>query len=165
MPDDAHFTARLPVKRLAADCLFTDEAGRILVVEPTYKPTWDIPGGGVEVDESPRHAAQREVREELGLHIEPGDLIAVDWLPHDGNFTEVVAFLFDGGVLSPAARSQIVVDPSEIRSHRFVVLEEAEQLLDAEQFARVRAGIRARAASSTAYLEDGSPPRGADPAE
>lgn len=153
------------MKRMAADCLFTDEAGRLLVVEPTYKPTWDIPGGGVEVDESPRHAAQREVREELGLQIEPRDLIAVDWLPRDGDFTEVVAFLFDGGVLSPAARSQIVVDPSEIRSYRFVVLEEAGQLLDAEQFARVQAGFMAPAGSSIAYLESGSPPCGAGQAD
>lgn len=67
VPDDAHFTANLPAKRFAADCLFTDEAGCVLVLEPPYKLTWDIPGGVVEADESPRCAAQREVREEVGL--------------------------------------------------------------------------------------------------
>ena len=70
--DDAHFTTKMPTKRLAADCLLTDAAGRLLVLDPPYKLTWDIPGGIVEVDESPRRAAQREVHEEIGLDIEPG---------------------------------------------------------------------------------------------
>jgi 8-oxo-dGTP pyrophosphatase MutT (NUDIX family) len=73
VPDDVHFTAKLATKRMAADCLFTDQAGRLRVLEPTYKSTWEIPGGVVERDESPRLAAQREVREELGLSVEPGE--------------------------------------------------------------------------------------------
>lgn len=158
MPDEAHFTARLPAKRLAADCLFRDQKGRLLVVEPTYKPTWDIPGGGVEADESPRRAAQREVEEELGLNVEPGALIAVDWLSRDGDFTEVVAFLFDGGVLTPTEIDRIVVEPSEIRSYKFVEREEAARLLDLEQFARVDAGLKAGTAAATAYLENGASP-------
>lgn len=155
MAIEAHFTASLPAKRMAADCLFTDHAGRLLVVEPTYKATWDMPGGVVEVDESPREAAKREVREELGLDVEPGDLIAVDWVSRNGDFTEVVAFLFDGGVLGPAHIDQIVVEPAEIRGYRFVALEEANRLLDTEQFARVVAGLNARMSSFTAYLHDG----------
>lgn len=53
---DAHFTSEMPTKRLAADCVLTDEAGHLLVLDPPYKATWDIPGGIVEVDESPRRA-------------------------------------------------------------------------------------------------------------
>ncbi|WP_412102692.1 NUDIX domain-containing protein [Plantactinospora sp. KLBMP9567] len=34
--------------------LFTDPAGRVLLVEPTYKEHWEIPGGCVEADESLR---------------------------------------------------------------------------------------------------------------
>lgn len=91
---------------MAADCLCTDQAGRLLctdqagrllVLEPPYKATWDIPGGVVERDESPRLAARREVQEEIGLSVEPGDLLAVDRISQVGDFTEVVAFLFDGG--------------------------------------------------------------------
>jgi hypothetical protein len=39
-----HFTATQPTKRMAADCLFTDEAGRVLVLNPPYKDPWDLPG-------------------------------------------------------------------------------------------------------------------------
>ena len=127
------------------------------MLEPPYKATWDLPGGVVERDESPRLAAQREVREEIGLPVEPGDLLAVDWISHSGDFTEIVAFLFDGGVLSPADIDRIVIDPAEVKSFRFATLAEAEQLLDAEQFSRVVAALKTR--GSATYLENGSPPR------
>jgi ADP-ribose pyrophosphatase YjhB (NUDIX family) len=143
---------------MAADCLITDQADRFLVLKPPYKPTWDIPGGVVERDESPRLAAQREVLEETGLLVEPGSLLAVDWIPQTGDFTEIVAFLFDGGVLAPADIDRIVLQPTEATSSRFVTLDEAAHLLDPEQFARVVAGFASRQGSATAYLENGVPP-------
>ena len=153
--DSDHFTANLPSKRMAADCLLTDGAGRLLVLNPPYKSTWDIPGGIVERDEPPRRAARREVREEIGLDVEPGLLLAVDWIARNGDFTEVIAFLFDGGVLAATDVKHIVADPSEVRCFRFVALDEAKRLLDGELFARVVAGLAARGSGSTAYLENG----------
>jgi 8-oxo-dGTP pyrophosphatase MutT (NUDIX family) len=155
--DEGHFTVKQPTKRIAADCLFTDESGRLLVLEPPYKTTWDLPGGIVERDESPRLAAQREVLEEIGLTVEPGALLAVDWISRSGDFTEIVAFLFDGGVLAPADIDRIVIEPTEVNSFRFVTLDEAGRLLDVGQFARVAAGLEARRSATTAYLENGFP--------
>jgi len=149
-----HFTMRLPTKRVAADCLVFDPAGRFLVVEPTYKSAWDVPGGVAEVDEPPRRAARREVGEELGLELEPGALLAVDWVAGDGDVTEVMAFLFDGGVIGEPAAS-LTLQADELGSARFVTLVEAEQLMDAEAFARVEAAIDARARQTTVYLECG----------
>lgn len=159
MPVDAHFTAGLPVKRIAADCLLSDEAGRVLVLEPTYKSTWDIPGGGVEANESPVRAAEREVREEVGLDVSAGALLVVDWKAQDGDFTEVLALLFDGGTLDGSDIGRIQVELSEIRGYRFVTLEQARELLDPELWLRVAAGVAARGEGSTAYLENGSSPR------
>lgn len=140
---------------MAADCLITDQANRLLVLKPSYKPTWDIPGGVVERDESPRLAAQREVLEEIGLLLEPGSLLAVDWIPQSGHFTELVAFLFDGGVLAQADIDRIVLQPTEVTSSRFVTLDEAAQFLDPEQFARVTAGFKDRRSPKAVYLENG----------
>jgi len=64
--------------------LFTDSGGRVLVVKPTYKPGWELPGGSVEDGESPATAATREVDEELGLRRSPGCLLAVDYVPAGG---------------------------------------------------------------------------------
>ena len=60
--------------RVAAGVLVYDDQGRILMVKPTYKNGWDIPGGYVEPDESPAKAAERELVEELGLHRPPRPL-------------------------------------------------------------------------------------------
>jgi 8-oxo-dGTP diphosphatase len=84
--------------RVAAGALFLDGQGRVLLVHPTYKDTWDIPGGYVERGESPAAACRREVREELGLDRQPQRLIAVDWAPHEREGDKLL-FLFDCGDL------------------------------------------------------------------
>ena len=52
--------------------LVRDTDGRVLLCRLTYKHDWDLPGGVVEVGESPQVAVAREVEEELGLDIEAG---------------------------------------------------------------------------------------------
>lgn len=49
-------------KRVGADVLFRDEVGRILLVDPRYKPDWDLPGGMAEANEPPLDAAIRDPR-------------------------------------------------------------------------------------------------------
>src|ERR1700685_2203694 len=80
LPPD-QYVASLARKRMAATAFFRDEEGRVLVVNPVYKPTWDLPGGAAEADESPHAACRREVAEELGLDRPPGRVLAVDWVP------------------------------------------------------------------------------------
>jgi ADP-ribose pyrophosphatase YjhB (NUDIX family) len=48
---------------VAAGALFVDEQDRVMLVRPTYKPYWDVPGGYVEKGESPLQACIREVAE------------------------------------------------------------------------------------------------------
>ncbi|WP_335341674.1 NUDIX hydrolase, partial [Pseudofrankia sp. EUN1h] len=57
----------LPRKRMAAAVVLVDDGGRVLLVRPTYRPGWDLPGGVIEQDEAPRAAARRELVEELSL--------------------------------------------------------------------------------------------------
>ena len=51
--------------RVAAGALIRNPAGQILLVKPTYKDGWDIPGGYVEPGESPGAACLRELKEEI----------------------------------------------------------------------------------------------------
>src|SRR5918911_4936705 len=85
--------------RVAAGMLVHDDQGRVLMVRPTYKDGWDIPGGYVEPDESPAEAARRELREELAIDRNPGRLLVVDWAPHPQEGDKLL-FIFDGGTLS-----------------------------------------------------------------
>ncbi len=58
----------LPRVPASAGALLHDDGGRILVLKPTYKRGWTVPGGQMEEDgESPWEACRREVAEETGL--------------------------------------------------------------------------------------------------
>ncbi len=99
--------------RVAAGVLFFDEADRVLLVRPSYKPGWDIPGGYVEPGESPKQACVREVNEELGITPPIGRLLVVDWAPHPDEGDKML-FVFDGGVLAAEHQSHIL--PIPVRS-------------------------------------------------
>ena len=76
----AEGNAKQARKRVSADAIVRDASGRILLVDPTYKPDWDLPGGMAEANEPPSDALRRELREELGLDIRVGDLLCVNWV-------------------------------------------------------------------------------------
>ena len=59
----------------AAACI-RDERGRILLLRRS-DGLWSVPGGGLEPGERLDQAIVREVREEIGLEIEPTALIGV----------------------------------------------------------------------------------------
>ena len=48
---------------------------RVLAVRHSYRPGYDIPGGGVKRREQPRDTAVRELAEELSIHTTPEALI------------------------------------------------------------------------------------------
>jgi 8-oxo-dGTP diphosphatase len=96
-----------PRKRVSADVLFRDESGQILLVDPRYKPDWDLPGGMAEANEAPLDAARREVGEELGIEYAGGRLLAIDWVAPHGPWDDSLAFVFDGGILTGADRDRI----------------------------------------------------------
>src|SRR6266481_5320277 len=75
------YVASLARKWMAAGALCRDQAGQVLLVDPVYRDTWDLPGGVVEAEESPHAACRREVAEELGLDRPAGQVLAVDWVP------------------------------------------------------------------------------------
>lgn len=99
--DFATYIAGLPRVLAGAAALFRDADGRVLLVEPNYRDGWALPGGTVESDdgETPRQGARRETAEEIGLDIELGRLLAVDWV-HGTARPPLVAYLYDGGVLA-----------------------------------------------------------------
>ncbi|HEY3141122.1 MAG TPA: NUDIX hydrolase [Acidimicrobiales bacterium] len=136
--------------RVAAGVLFFDEAGRILMVVPSYKDYLDIPGGFVEPGETPLEAARREVREELGIEPPIGRLLIVDWSPGDK-----LIFIFDGGDLAPELRARIQVDGGEILDYDFHPVDEVEQLTIPPFVRRIVQAARAREDGGFRYLEDG----------
>jgi 8-oxo-dGTP diphosphatase len=149
------FTATLPRKRMGAAVLLSDGRGRVLLVEPTYKDDWEIPGGAVEADESPYTAVVRELKEELGLHVQPGRLLVTDWVPPRPGCTEGLMLVFDGGMLTSEQAAQIRLPAEELRSWAWCTEQEAGQRLTELLARRIAAAVRARAENTAVYLENG----------
>ncbi|MDX9956645.1 MAG: NUDIX hydrolase [Anaerolineae bacterium] len=118
LPDKSFYHA-LPAKRMGAGCLFFNAAGQVLLVKPTYKSQWGIPGGIVENNESPRQGCQREISEELGLNCAVGALLVVDYNSETPTKTESLMFIFDGGTLPASAIEAIRLNPDELSEFRF----------------------------------------------
>jgi 8-oxo-dGTP diphosphatase len=150
MPDDA-----LPRVPASAGALLHDGEGRILILKPTYKSGWTVPGGQMEADgESPWDACRREVAEETGLVVGAGRLVCVDFLPLRAGRAGGLRFLFDCGVVPAADRARVVLQEEEIEAHRWVGPDEALGMLSGPVGRRVGQGL---VAGPTCYLEDGRP--------
>ncbi|QEH92507.1 NUDIX hydrolase [Dermacoccus sp. 147Ba] len=142
----------------SAGAMLFDEAGNLLVLEPTYKKGWTIPGGAMEADgESPWDACRREVLEETGLVVTSGRLAVVDTRPDKQTGTIGLRFLFHCGTLTDQRIASIELQESEIRSHRFVDREGAKALLSKPVRRRV---LAAWDAPHCLYLENGRPVEG-----
>jgi DNA-binding transcriptional MerR regulator/ADP-ribose pyrophosphatase YjhB (NUDIX family) len=156
-PERAEYLAGLPKKRTAAGALFSDDVGRTLLVEPTYKTSWLLPGVVVDTNESPFSAAVRAIRHELGLPLEPGRLLVVDWVPPSPDRIEGLLFVYDGATLSSDQSAAIALPPAELRSWAWCTDDELHDRLPAHMLRRTRAALQARADGTTLYLENGSP--------
>ena len=115
----AEGNARQARKRVSADVILRDLHGRILLVDPTYKPDWDLPGGMAEANEPPADALRRELREELGLDIRVGDLPCVDWVSPHGPWDDLLNFIFDGGTLNDSGTEDLRLTDHELRAFEF----------------------------------------------
>jgi 8-oxo-dGTP pyrophosphatase MutT (NUDIX family) len=144
-----------PVPRLpaSAGALIFDESGRLLLLKPTYKSGWTVPGGQMEADgETPWEACRREVREETGLVVSTGRLVVVDFLRPHGSRPGGIRFLFDCGALSSERFVDLTLEAQEISESRLVEPDQAVGLLSGPVGRRVAAALRS---SSFVYLEDG----------
>ena len=148
-------TIPLPAIPVSAGALIFDRKGRLLILKPTYKSGWTIPGGVMEADgESPWEACQREVREETGIEVGHGRLAAMDFRRPRPGRPGGIRFLFDCGQLSDAALAGLKLQPEEISESRLAPLPDALALLRGPIRRRVRAATRGPA---PVYLEDGHP--------
>lgn len=150
----AEYYQSLPAKRMGSGALFFNSEGKVLIVKPTYKDTWEIPGGVVEKNESPRNAALREVKEELGLNKNLGHILCVDYQDPYGIKSESLMFIFDGQVLTNEEIQLIILETKELSEYRFVTVAEASTLLSPILARRVEQAIKARASNKSVYLEN-----------
>ena len=145
----------LPMIPVSAGALIFDATGRLLILKPTYKTGWTIPGGVMEADgETPWDACRREVREECGIYVRGGRLACTDFRPARPGRPGGIRYLFDCGPADAAALAAITLQPQEIAECRLAPLDKALTLLRPPIRRRVQAATRRR---RFVYLENGRP--------
>jgi ADP-ribose pyrophosphatase YjhB (NUDIX family) len=149
------YIAGIAKKRMAAGVVFQDRDGRVLLVEPSYKPNWEIPGGAVDTDESPWDAAVREIQEELGLKRQLGRLLVVDYVRPQDSRPEGVVFVFDGGVLEPSDVDEFAFSDGEILSAGFYTLVDVRERTKPLLADRLAVALEAAEQGVTALCEHG----------
>ncbi|MFG3496356.1 NUDIX domain-containing protein [Streptomyces sp. NPDC047928] len=143
---------------LAAGVLLFDAQDRVLLVDPTYKPGWEFPGGVVEPGEAPARAGMREVAEETGLRLASVPrLLVVDWEPPHPPGYGGLRLLFDGGRLTGAQAAGVLLPGPELRGWCFATEAEAAALLPPARYERLRWALRARERGTVLNLEAGVP--------
>ncbi len=151
-PEQWHAT--LPGVIAAAAAVIGDGRDRVLLVKPNYRDHWALPGGVCERGESPHAACAREVAEELGLDLEIGRLLAVDWSAAEPAYgpdaRPVVRFIFDGGALPDGA--SVVLQADELDDWRFAPVHRLADYLPAHILARTVAAVRALRSGSACYV-------------
>jgi 8-oxo-dGTP pyrophosphatase MutT (NUDIX family) len=144
-----------PGRRLGALALFRNDDGQVLLVEKTYRigrGRWGLPGGCAHAGEPAAVACQREVREELGLHIVPGSVLVVHHMPAAGASREGVNVVFDGGLV--AANTQFALN-EELASARWVAPVGLRSLVAPYTEWRVTTALHVLAAGSGAGQQGG----------
>jgi 8-oxo-dGTP pyrophosphatase MutT (NUDIX family) len=143
----------LPTIPVSAGAMIFDARGRLLILKPTYKSGWTIPGGVMEADgETPWQACRREVYEECGIDVVSGRLACTDFRPARPGRPAGIRYLFDCGPADDQALAPITLQPEEIAEYRLAALDIALTLLRPAIRRRVRAATRHR---RCVYLEDG----------
>ena len=100
---------------MSAGALIFDRENRLLILKPTYKSGWTIPGGVMEADgETPWQACRREVREETGIEVRRGALACMDFRRPRPGKPGGIRFLFRCDGVDDRDLAAIVTQPEEI---------------------------------------------------
>lgn len=155
---DKDYIKNLPKKRMASGVIFFNGAGEILIVKPSYKDHWSVPGGVIDKDESPRDAALREVKEEIGLEPKSMQFLCLDYISQDKinmNKDENIQFIFYGGILTLKDIENIKVPNDEISEYKFVSKDESLEMVGRKLSNRLKPSFEAIEKGASVYLEGG----------
>lgn len=115
--------------------LIVNNQGQILLVK-SYKwgDRYTVPGGHIELGERSQQAVEREIKEEVGLDVEPVKILMVQEAVFPRDYIKHEHYIFMD-YLCRATSSDVKVDNKEIQEYLWVSPDGALQL-DLESFTR-----------------------------
>ncbi|MFF7127568.1 NUDIX domain-containing protein [Streptomyces sp. NPDC008240] len=120
-----------PLHSVSVAGVVVREDGRLLAIRRADNGTWELPGGVLELEETPEAGVTREVLEETGIHVEVDELTGV----YKNTTRGIVALVFrckpSGGTERTSSESTAVdwLTPEEVSERMSEVF--AVRLLDA----------------------------------
>jgi 8-oxo-dGTP diphosphatase len=108
-----------------------------------------------EANEPPADAVRRELQEELGLNLQVGDLLCVDWISPHGPWDDLVNFIFDGGILDERTITNLRLMDDELRAYEFCDEGQVKERLRPYVWRRVSTAVEALTTGRARYLQDG----------
>ena len=125
-----------------------------MLVKPTYKESWEIPGGVVEEDESPWQCCRREINEELSLELEPTRLLLVDYNSANQTKTESLMFVFCVPPLSESCVCSISLPKDELIEFAFFDVSKLPDEMTHSLRCRVQRAYELFQSGETAYFDN-----------
>lgn len=149
-----NYYQRLPKKQIGAGVLLFNKNNELLIVKPSYRNYWSIPGGVVEKNETPKNGCIREIQEEIGLSISKLQFLSVNYVFNNDERGESLLFIFYGGTLSNKQIASIQIDKKEIIEYKFLKIKHALSLLDKIMKDSISKSLKALKNKTALYLEN-----------
>jgi 8-oxo-dGTP pyrophosphatase MutT (NUDIX family) len=140
-------------KFVGAGALIFDQEGRVLLIKNRWRNSWEYPAGGANGNESPYATCQREVGEEVGLHLDNYRLVGVDFWRHltpNGN----ILFTFAAEVTHEQA-VRLKTQAFEVSAYRWVSRADAMGLIRPRLRNRLTQLFTAYDNARVVYLQSG----------
>ncbi len=115
--------ARLEKRASSAGVALYDANGRVLIVKAHYKKYWSFPGGIIDAGETPRQAAVRETREEVGLPVSIDKLDFRLIVNRVSEIAQTYQFIFESRV-GASTLNHVLIDSKEIEAYALVSRED-----------------------------------------
>jgi len=109
-----------PTKRMSVAALILNNKDELLIVKPSYRDGWLLPGGIVEKDESPSEACKREVKEELGVIVNLTELVLLDYTEKCNKYEEGFHIIFRCEDFTEENASNLKLKSDELSEYTFV---------------------------------------------
>ncbi|MEO5950498.1 MAG: NUDIX hydrolase [Candidatus Saccharimonadales bacterium] len=119
----------LPKRVSSATLIIENENGQVIVEKAHYKRYWTFPGGIIDPGETPKQAAVRETREEIGLTIDPELVSFVAVATRVSEIAETYQFIFHT-IVQSSVLAQVVLQDSEIEAWDVVTKEQVADVGD-----------------------------------
>lgn len=119
LKENEHWLHSVHARPSSAVIILEDDQQRALIVKANYKSHWTFPGGMIDAGETPKQAAVREVLEEIGLTIDPENVLFGWMAARHSKVADTYQFIFKAPLQSGLA-DVIVLQSSEIDKWQLV---------------------------------------------